>query len=52
MKSLIFTIVCVFSAVTLSAQMTAGTWSTGQQNTKVETYKKDGAWFGKIILVW
>jgi len=49
MKSLILIIVCVFSAATLSAQMTAGTWNTGQQNTIVETYEKDGAWFGKVV---
>ena len=39
----------VCSLTTLSAQMTAGTWSTGQENTIVETYEKDGAWFGKIV---
>lgn len=26
-----------------------GQWNTGEDNTIVETYQKDGAWFGKII---
>lgn len=26
-----------------------GIWQTGEENTKVETYEKDGEWFGKII---
>lgn len=30
-------------------QFLEGVWQTGEDNTKIETYYKDGAWFGKII---
>ena len=26
-----------------------GKWQTGVDNTVIETYQKDGAWFGKIV---
>ena len=26
-----------------------GVWNTGDQNTKIKTYQKDGKWYGKII---
>ena len=26
-----------------------GIWLTGEENTKIETYQKEGAWFGKIV---
>ncbi len=30
-------------------QSIEGKWQTGVDNTIVETYQKDGAWFGKIV---
>ena len=46
--------ICLFSAlgcfITLSAQaIQKGTWLTNKGNTKVETYQKDGAWYGKVL---
>ena len=33
-----------------SAQSTLeGTWQTAKDNTLIETYQKDGAWYGKVI---
>ncbi len=34
----------------MSAQeLTEAIWLTGEENTKIETYQKDGMWYGKII---
>ena len=34
----------------LSAQdFPKGIWLTGEENTKIETYEKEGAWYGKIV---
>ncbi|MFT4565406.1 MAG: hypothetical protein ACI9FN_000359 [Saprospiraceae bacterium] len=34
----------------LSAQeITEGIWHTGKDNTKIETYQKEGGWFGRIV---
>lgn len=33
----------------LAAEPLSGVWNTGEDNTRVETYQKEGAWFGKII---
>ena len=30
-------------------EMTANTWLTGEQNTRVQTYQKDGKWYGKLV---
>jgi len=36
--------------VTLPAQSSLeGTWATGEDNSIIQTYEKDGAWYGKII---
>ncbi len=29
--------------------MTANTWLNGDQNSKVQTYQKDGKWYGKLV---
>jgi len=26
-----------------------GIWFSGEENTKIKTYQKEGAWFGKIV---
>ena len=42
----------IFSLITISIlaqEMTTGIWLTGEDNTKIETYQKDGMWHGKII---
>lgn len=50
MNSLISTLFISLLTLSLSAQeMTAGIWLTGEENTKIETYKKDGIWYGKIV---
>jgi len=50
MNKLISVIIISLIAISLSAQeMTAGIWLTGEENTKIETYQKDGMWYGKII---
>jgi len=50
MNKLISVIIISLIAISLSAQeMTAGVWSTGEENTQIETYQKDGLWYGKII---
>ena len=36
--------------MSLSAQdITEGIWLTGEENTKIETYLKEGLWYGKIV---
>jgi len=30
-------------------EMTTNTWLTGEQNTRVQTYQKDGKWYGKLV---
>ena len=43
-------ILMVLSITSVHAQQSLkGVWQTGIDNTKVETYQKEGAWFGKII---
>lgn len=50
MKKLSIFLITLFFSVTLSAQESLkGTWSTGEENTKIQTYQKDGKWYGKII---
>ena len=50
MNSLIYTVFISLLTLSLSSQeMTAGIWLTGEENTKIETYQKDGTWYGKIV---
>jgi hypothetical protein len=45
-----FILLMMLSSTSLFAQQSLdGVWQTGVDNTKIETYRKDGAWFGKII---
>jgi len=47
LTSILFTI---FFIASLSAQdFPKGIWLTGKENTKIETYEKEGAWYGKIV---
>ncbi len=40
----------ILSSTSIFAQKSLdGVWQTGVDNTKIETYQKDGAMFGKII---
>ena len=40
----------IFFISLLSAQdFPKGIWLTGEENTKIETYQKEGAWYGKIV---
>lgn len=50
MKNLLLIFTFIFIAIGLGAQeLTEGIWLTGEENTKIETYKKDGAWYGRIV---
>ena len=50
MKKFISLIFAFGIFISLSAQNTIeGTWNTGRDDTLIETYEKDGEWFGKVI---
>ena len=50
MRKIYCLVVALGFTLSLSAQkMEKGIWLTGNANTKVETYEKDGAWYGKVI---
>jgi hypothetical protein len=50
MKIFCFILLMLASAACVFAQQSLeGVWQTGEDNTKIETYQKDGEWFGKII---
>ncbi|MCR9287142.1 MAG: DUF2147 domain-containing protein [Bacteroidetes bacterium] len=50
MKKLSILFIALFYIFALSAQDSLkGIWLTGEENTKIETYQKDGVWFGKIV---
>ena len=50
MKNAKVLLIALFFSASLSAQEAlAGIWLTGEENTKIETYQKDGKWYGKII---
>ncbi len=50
MNKLILIVLISMTTIILSAQeLTEAIWLTGEENTKIETYQKDGMWFGKII---
>ena len=50
MKKITCLILALGFFVSLSAQdFQKGTWLTKKGNTKIETYQKDGAWYGKVI---
>jgi len=43
-------LVSIISLTSLSAQSSLeGKWNTGEENTIIQTYEKDGAWYGKIL---
>jgi len=49
MHKLILVISTFLLTVHISAQdMVLGLWGTGEENTVIETYQKDGMWYGKI----
>lgn len=47
--ALIITLCLTFSISAFAQQPIDGIWLTNTQNTKVQTYKKEGKWFGKIV---
>lgn len=50
MKKLKCLIVALGFITSISAQdFPKGVWLTGEENTKIETYQKEGAWYGKIV---
>lgn len=50
MKKMKCLIVALGFITSLSAQdFPKGIWLTGEENTKIETYQKEGAWYGKIV---
>lgn len=50
MKNYISLLIILLSFSSLQAQNPLkGTWLTGEDNTKIETYEKEGAWYGKIV---
>jgi uncharacterized protein (DUF2147 family) len=42
-------ILIAFIPSLLAAAPLSGVWNAGEDNTRIETYQKDGAWFGKIL---
>lgn len=49
MNHLVTTTLFLMVIMGLSAQeMSTGIWLTGEENTKIETYEKQGVWYGKI----
>jgi len=50
MKKITCLILALGCFISLSAQdFQKGTWLTNKGNTKIETYQKEGAWYGKVI---
>ncbi len=50
MKKLALILVSLFFVSWVHGQdMTENTWLTGDQNTRVQTYQKDGKWYGKLV---
>ena len=50
MKRLPIILFALFITLGLSAQdFPKGVWLTSEENTKIETYEKEGAWYGKIV---
>ena len=50
MKKIRCLIVALGFITSLSAQeFPKGIWLTGEEGTKIETYQKEGAWYGKIV---
>ncbi len=50
MKNISCLVVALGFIVSLSAQdFQKGIWLTNKGNTKIETYQKEGAWYGKVI---
>jgi len=47
LSSILFTIFFVSSLV--AQDFPKGIWLTGEENTKIETYQKEGDWYGKIV---
>ena len=50
MKKITCLILALGYFIALSARdFQKGTWLTNKGNTKVETYQKEGAWYGKVL---
>ena len=50
MKYLLLHILFLILAFPLCAQeLESASWNTGEENTIIETYQKDGMWFGRIL---
>ncbi len=50
MKKLSIILLTLFMVSALSAQdFPKDIWLTGEENTKIETYEKEGTWYGKIV---
>ena len=50
MKNLLLISVLTLVVVALNGQeMTEAVWLTGEENTKIETFQRDGLWYGKIV---
>ena len=50
MKKIKCLIVTLGILTSLTAQdFEVSIWLTGDENTKIETYQKEGAWYGKIV---
>lgn len=47
--SFLISLLSMLSFVLFSQRGLEGTWQTGEDNTVIETYQKDGMWYGKII---
>jgi len=52
--SILLTLIFVVFSASISAQeqikpLRKGIWLTGSNGSKIETYQKDGQWFGKLI---
>jgi len=50
MKKISIILFAILLVSPLSAQdFPKGIWLTGEENTKIETYEKEGVWYGKIV---
>lgn len=50
MKTIILILFLIISASAINAQQSIeGKWQTGVDNTVIQTYQKNGDWFGKIV---
>ena len=50
MKILVLVLMVCSTFLHVNAQDSLeGYWATGEDNTIVQTYEKDGAWYGKMV---